>query len=1440
MTELFLSLAALSFKASFLILAVVILRLLLKKAPRRIICSLWLLVGIRLIVPFSIESSLSLMPQPDISVQESTSSLVEAPLPEVPSSPAPAPTPGTNREVIILSPSGTQTLPQSNADSGKLPAPSTPHQSLPDTGQETAQRALPSPVEAAAITWLFGAAVMLIYALLSYLFLRRQLREAVPADKTLRLCAGLDSPFVLGLFRPKIYIPFGIPKSQFRYVLAHERAHIARGDHWTKLIGFLVLALHWFNPLVWLGYVLMCRDMELACDEKVIASMDSHERKAYSLALLSCAVKASPLAACPLAFGEVGVKQRIKSVLSYKKPGLWIIIAALLLGLAAGLFFLTDPKEKEDFVCPEEVLNAMDDHMDTHPLIRRYEILEIKKRSENLYAVFFDARLRRVSDLKLYAEYGLPSDKREISAVYYAYCLDGQWQISPKLTDIPMYGAEESETSSPAPLEDTKGKVSEFPLTDIYPDTPVGIGVNLIYDDENLVIFQAEHGLFAYSLAERRMILAMDTVKAVGIAGFQGSIPVAGVRTSADGQTIQLYHTSHKDLCLYIDTYTGDYQVAPYEKFPDEGDGERVIDRKSFIESYGITVGCFADQYYSTQRGSGERIPLFADFPFATTATAELPIEAHIMDRLRFYLPVGWSTGYYDLFLSGTGNGVAIYDSRGEKVGSMELSFAVKPEFSDGEIVFADDGENHASFTEPFESIGHSLPCAIGRHERDKGEADWFILFASPEQKSFCYVLRLDAHKVDRALAISIAKTLRPTYLAFSEPDQSDMPYWSIIDTYATAIAAGLEPVEFEELGLNPAVAIAAREMGPSASLELCYDIWDLDGDGQKELHINTSCNTDSFYYAMLMALYTIDDSGEAVKVLESSERSRYCFAGGNTLAYYGSSSAFDSICQIYRYENGKLIYSHDVMEEGGFPINIAMPSSGICPFSRVARPYSPLSPSGAYVDISSYTGLSIYTPETGYSYAIESDTYIAQMAAIIGSGGLSSIDESEYMEAAASAPLTLLFESRNAGESVSLLASPVSTYPKLCIETPESCFYYNVSGDGLQPARELISNASMFSVNGSSFYYRVPELGLIEYDMTEYVTNMDIISSARAVKDKLVLECHTGPKNAVYLIFDTLSRSFEKEIIGTNLTWYGDMLASAVYSFWEGVYNYNGELIKEYELKEDEFIRGLEFSENGRSLIVSIEGSGRIRQDIVTILNDATPGLSMSSDLDMDGSDDSISLRGDGGLYIDGRVFLTGLGAADMESLSLYTADIVPEDGFLELAISRGGSDAETLFFRWDGENILYLGSIPAEYGDIEFHEGYCVAEFPCEVLPGWMLYGHWVVKNGELVLTNGMNSGMHYLFTRSSYNQDASGDPVPHRLKSSIVVYDGNEKPTDREVLPAGSTVALMGCDNVEWLRIMSDNGASYWLHIADGKIETPSGAIPIGDVIEGLGRN
>ena len=491
-------------------------------------------------------------------------------------------------------------------------------------------------------------------------------------------------------------------------------------------------------------------------------------------------------------------------------------------------------------------------------------------------------------------------------------------------------------------------------------------------------------------------------------------------------------------------------------------------------------------------------------------------------------------------------------------------------------------------------------------------------------------------------------------------------------------------------------------------------------------------------------------------------------------------------------------------------------------------------------MDISSYTGISIYTPETGYTYAIEAETYIAQMAAIVGSRGLSSIDESEYMEAASSAPLTLLFESRNADESVSLFASPLSTYPKLCVETPEGCFYYDVSGDGLQPARELISNASRFSMNGSSFYYRVPELGLIEYNMTEYVASMDVISSARVAKNKLVLECHTGPKNAVYLIFDTRSRSFEKEIIGTNLTWYGDMLASAVYSFWEGVYNYNGELIKEYELKEDEFIRGLEFSENGRTLIVSIEGSGRIRQDIVTILNDATPGLSMSSDLDMDGSDDSISLRGDGGLYIDGRVFLTGLGAADMESLSLYTSDIDPEDGFLELAISRGGSDAETLFFRWDGQDILYLGSIPAEYGDIEFHEGYCVAEFPCEVLPGWMLYGHWVVKNGELVLTNGMNSGMHYLFPRSSYNQDDSGDPVPHRLESSIVVYDGNEKPSNREVLPAGSTVALMGCDNVEWLRIMSDNGASYWLHIADGKLDTPSGARPIGDVIEGLGRD
>lgn len=310
MDKLFLELLNLSIAASWLILVVLLLRPMLKRAPRAIVCALWLLVGLRLALPFSIESALSLIPSRETVSPE----MVYAAQPMIDSG------------VKILDQAVNPVIVESFAPS---PAESVnPLQVLNFVG---------------GCVWLMGLVLMLGYSAVSYLRLRLRVREAVLVEKGVRQGQCVASPFVLGFFRPCIYLPGGLSEEDRPMVLAHERAHIRRGDHWVKALGFLLLAVYWFNPLVWLSYVLLCRDIELACDEKVLKELGQGAKKCYSTALLNCSYSHRAVAACPLAFGELGVKTRIKSVLRYKKPAFWVTVTALILCLAVAVCFLTDP-----------------------------------------------------------------------------------------------------------------------------------------------------------------------------------------------------------------------------------------------------------------------------------------------------------------------------------------------------------------------------------------------------------------------------------------------------------------------------------------------------------------------------------------------------------------------------------------------------------------------------------------------------------------------------------------------------------------------------------------------------------------------------------------------------------------------------------------------------------------------------------------------------------------------------------------------------------------------------------------------------------------------------------------------------------------------------------------------------------------------------------------
>ena len=314
MSKVFLKILNMSIAAGWLILAAVFLRLLLRKAPRKIVCLFWGLAGLRLVLPVSIRSLFSLIPSRDT----------------VPTDIALSPAPAIDSGIPAVN-SAVNPIIGSFAPDPQTVASVNPLQVI---------------IPAAAIIWLAGACAMLLYTLISYLKMRRTVAAAVPAGGRVYACDEVDSPFILGVFRPRIYIPSAMEGETLAAVLAHEEMHLKRRDHVWKPLAFLLLSVYWFNPLCWLAFILLSRDLEAACDEAVIRGMDKESLAAYSQALLDCSFPRRRIAACPLAFGEVGVKGRIKNVLNYKKPAFWLIIIAVLACIVLTVCFLTDPKKE--------------------------------------------------------------------------------------------------------------------------------------------------------------------------------------------------------------------------------------------------------------------------------------------------------------------------------------------------------------------------------------------------------------------------------------------------------------------------------------------------------------------------------------------------------------------------------------------------------------------------------------------------------------------------------------------------------------------------------------------------------------------------------------------------------------------------------------------------------------------------------------------------------------------------------------------------------------------------------------------------------------------------------------------------------------------------------------------------------------------------------------
>ena len=331
MEAAFLKIVNMSITATYLVLATVAVRLVFRKTPKWILCLLWGLVAVRLICPFSIESGLSLIPNAEPLPQNR---IVQ---------------PAAQARGEIIDSGGRVVLEKNMTSAARGEIVDSSGNVVLEKNMTPAAGASANPIQIWTFllsrVWLSGVAIMALYALISYLLLHRRVATAIPVEKNIKRSEFVDTPFVLGLINPVIYLPSSMGKEDIPYVVAHEQAHIRRHDHWWKPLGFLLLSVYWFNPAMWVAYILLCRDIEAACDEKVIREMELDDRRAYSAALLNCSIPRRRIAACPLAFGEVGVKDRVKRVMHYKKPAFWVVLAAVALGIVMAVCFLTNPKE---------------------------------------------------------------------------------------------------------------------------------------------------------------------------------------------------------------------------------------------------------------------------------------------------------------------------------------------------------------------------------------------------------------------------------------------------------------------------------------------------------------------------------------------------------------------------------------------------------------------------------------------------------------------------------------------------------------------------------------------------------------------------------------------------------------------------------------------------------------------------------------------------------------------------------------------------------------------------------------------------------------------------------------------------------------------------------------------------------------------------------------
>ena len=539
MSAIFLKVLNLAINASWLIMAVIVSRMLMKKAPRWISCLLWGLVALRLICPFSLESALSLLPSGNV-------------------------VPG-NIEMVQKPQiySGVRIIDQAvNPVIGGTLSPKAGDSVNP----------MQVAVSVASVVWLAGLAVMLFYALISVLLLKRNVRASLMVSGRVRECDEVRSPFILGIIRPVIYVPSGMDDNILELVTAHEEAHLKRHDHWWKPLGFVLLSVYWFHPLCWIAYVLLCRDIEAACDEKVIRDKDREYVASYSQALLDCSHQRRVIAACPLAFGETGVKKRVKGVLHYKKPAFWVVLLAFVVCVIVIICFLTSPISSFS-MDPDRIdrINIFDgttgegmdisDEEEIRSIVRYINGMQLKKDQLSVGYMGYGFRITCYSDEREVEAFILDSADVVRKDPYF-YTLQEETGLYDYLGELYDKGSAGAGMNTDETVDaDAAGLECSNPVVNL--SAPEGADrTELLYADKSRIIFSGYYGLFVYSKAQRTITNAVD-LEPIGCNFTQGDNACEKF-ISADGNTVYLHPVSGMDMYVY-DILSGTLSQEKYD-----------------------------------------------------------------------------------------------------------------------------------------------------------------------------------------------------------------------------------------------------------------------------------------------------------------------------------------------------------------------------------------------------------------------------------------------------------------------------------------------------------------------------------------------------------------------------------------------------------------------------------------------------------------------------------------------------------------------------------------------------------------------------------------------------------------------------------------------------------------------------------------------------------